>query len=307
MSKSEREKQRMAYLDGQLTAGEAAAFDASLTEEERRCLAAEMRLEEGIAERLRDDIPCPEALWNSLRSEMAAVPASKRSRLPLIAGLALAATAALTVGAALLYSTLNPIAPTVALASSAAPAQEIAEDIRTTLEMAGRTLVPAQQQSIEQFLEAHDIRLAVNCAPKSLSKSGHKARLLGACLGNCPQGSIVEVLIDYDGKPAKLLLAKVGGHGARIIENALAKGEVVQTRHLDDYIAGVVVCRRIASEDADHVAMLFDFIQPLNDRIAGRELPKPAGHKLPMQHAAAESPRDSHLNVSTQRIAKTFV
>jgi len=303
MSKSEREKQRMAYLDGQLTAGEAAAFDASLSEEERRCLAAEMRLEEGIAERLRDDIPCPEALWNDLRNEIAAVPNRSHSRLPLFGGLALAAAVALTAGAALLYSTMNPISPRVAMASSA-PAQEIAEDIRTTLEMAGRTLVPAQQQSIEQFLEVHDIRLAVNCAPKSLSNSGHKAKLLGACLGNCPQGSIVEVLIDYDGKPAKLLLAKAGGHGARIIENAFAKGEVVQTKHLDDYIAGVVVCSRIAREDADQVAMLFDFILPLNDRIARREL----RGTLPDTIRAPQKLEETVLaRMSTQRIAKTFV
>ncbi|MBI1319374.1 MAG: hypothetical protein GC168_10580 [Candidatus Hydrogenedens sp.] len=301
MKKSEREKQWMAYLDGQLTAGEAAAFDASLSEEERRCLVAEMQLEEGIGERLRDDVSCPDALWDALRKEMNATPRARRW--PMFTGMAAAAALALIAGGALLYRSAEVAAPLQEVAS-AVPTQTIAEDIRTTLEMAGATLVPAQQQTVEEFLEAHDIRLAVNNEPRSLTMSGHKAKLLGACMGNCPRGSIVELLIDYDGKPAKLLLAKNNCSGARIIEGAQERGEVVQVRHMDDYIAGLVVCRRIAKENADQVAMLFDFIRPLTERVAAQELLPARRDSISMQPPGA---REAPRRLSTQRMEKSFV
>ena len=63
MRMDEREKLWMAYLDGEMTSTEAAAFDASLTPEERARLAGEMRLESGLAAALQGDVVCPDAVW----------------------------------------------------------------------------------------------------------------------------------------------------------------------------------------------------------------------------------------------------
>ena len=81
--KSEFEKERLwsAYLDGELTAAEAAAYEESLTDDERTRLALEKQVEAHLAERLSRAVACPDGVWNRLKAEMVGPATASRSPL----------------------------------------------------------------------------------------------------------------------------------------------------------------------------------------------------------------------------------
>jgi len=304
MKKSEREKQWMACLDGQMTAGEAAAFDESLSEDERQRLSAEMRLEQRIGESLREEVRCPDALWAKVRAEMEQPAASAGHvvlwRRPLYLALAAAASVLLVLSAGMYTMNLEPAGQSYP-GPDGRPVlvQSIGEEIQTSADLAARSLVPAEKALIENFLSEHDIKLAVNQNPESVMRAGGKAKLLGACMGNCPKGSIVEVLIDCDGTPAKLVVARSDGHGARIIEAARHRGEVMQTRSIGEYLAGVV-CRDRAGTDNAKMEMLLDFLD---------ELPKPVADEEPFVTQRDTTPRTlwaGHQRLSTVQARTAF-
>lgn len=58
---------RQAYLDGELSASEASEFEATLDAAERERLAAEVRFENGLAERLAQDAKCPRTCGSARR------------------------------------------------------------------------------------------------------------------------------------------------------------------------------------------------------------------------------------------------
>ncbi len=231
MNQNEREKLWMAYLDGQMSAAEASAFDESLTAEEREQLAAEMRLEAGIAERLAAKVACPDATWEALRSQLEGKPATVPTnvvRLPLRSlGLIAAAAAVVLVFYSVRGGDTVDSAPTSGSFDSAVSVAEL-ENM-------------AHGVGVEEYFTQHNIQLAVADFSESHGHSHHKTiRAIGACDGDCPYGSLYEVLFECCGEPVRVVLAEQSSRGARMIKQAQAHGKVQATRMIGGYLAGVV-------------------------------------------------------------------
>ena len=66
-----KERLWQAYLDGELSTGESAEFEQSLSPSEREGLASEMRFERALAERLGENAHCPDEVWERTKALVA--------------------------------------------------------------------------------------------------------------------------------------------------------------------------------------------------------------------------------------------
>lgn len=216
-----------AYLDGQMSAAEASAFDAALDPPTRDRLAAELRLEAGIADRLCQGTGCPEALWRRVQLDI-------RNRNPwrrrAVAGLAALAAAAVVVVAGWYAAEAPAPAEAPVLAINAATLEAFAAHART----------PATLADTERYLLDHGIHLALADYRETNPGSHHTVRLLGACKGNCKMGSLFEVLYDCCGHPVKIAVARKGSGGAMMIAKARRCGEVQAIEEIGDYVVAVI-------------------------------------------------------------------
>ena len=69
--KKDTEQYWQAYLDGELSASEAADFEASLTDAQREQLAVDMHVERVLAEHLGRDAECPDEVWERTKARVA--------------------------------------------------------------------------------------------------------------------------------------------------------------------------------------------------------------------------------------------
>lgn len=235
MTMNEQEKLWMACLDGEMTVSEASAFDEQLSPAERDRLAAEARIEAGISQVLRQEVSCPDALWKQLQLRMENdTPKAPATRTPW-ARMALVAASMLIVGmAAMWYLDHAAVAPPqVALHGNTPQDPDV---------FALRSVTESSPEAVESYLHKHGIELTL---AKSLHETpggagSHAVTLLGSCQGNCPFGSIVEVMFLCEGKPARVLVTKVDSPGAHMILDALDSGEIKSTKRIGGYIAGVI-------------------------------------------------------------------
>ncbi|MFM1919562.1 MAG: hypothetical protein RLZZ303_1196 [Candidatus Hydrogenedentota bacterium] len=268
MSQGEYEKSWMAYLDGQLSAGEAASFDDSLDDAGRARIEGELQLEAALADKLCAGEACPADLWRNTLAQLQQPAPRKVVPFRRAAALAAAAAILMTVGAGFSYVYGAPEAPgTVDVAMPEMAMARLAISEETVSDFALRAKTPCSPKAIERFLEEHNIQLAVSEKCDSPAAQQHRVRLLGSCMGNCPKGEIVEVLFDFDGTPAKLVLARASSGGAKLIRKEEQKGTVLRTRVVGDYLAGVV----FRGENPKDTDILLDMIREKNEQIARRD------------------------------------
>lgn len=233
---NENEALWMAYLDGQMTASEASAFDAGLSPEMQERLAAEMRLEAGLAERLCGDTQCPEALWKRLQLEMNNGPARRR-RLPFT--FAAAAAVCLVVGAAWSGGVLPRVFP--GFSDNIAEAGPVLAIPDETLEAyASHAETAATRESIERFLLDNNIHLALNDVHAMHPDSRHDVKLVGACTGKCKEKTLYEVMFTCCGQPVKIAIAKQGTSGAEMIAKSRKCHEVQESVVMGEYVVAVI-------------------------------------------------------------------
>ena len=96
MAMHDKDELWMSYLDGEMSASEAAAFAAGLSDAERARAEGEVRLEAALAARLGAGPACPEATWSAVLAQMDTRP--RRSWWHVNRPLRLAAAIALTAG-----------------------------------------------------------------------------------------------------------------------------------------------------------------------------------------------------------------
>lgn len=272
MSRGEYEKRWMAYLDGQLSAGEASAFDESLDPAGRARVEAEMRLESALSDRLTEGGGCPVELWQKTLAMLdCADPTPLSRRFTRRAALwAAAASGLLAVSLGLAYGFGASVTGQVVVTEGESPVRMARLGITETCvsDFALRAKTPCSREAIEKYLAEHDIRLALVPDNSEQVMMNHRVRPLGSCMGNCPKGEVVEVLFDLDGQPAKLVLARAESSGAKLIRKEAERGTVVRTKVLGDYLAGVVY----SGSNAEDAGLLLDLIRVKSDQFAGRRL-----------------------------------
>lgn len=225
MTETKRDKLWTAYMDGELSSSEASEFDESLTSEERGRLAAEMRLESALADALRQDVKCPEALWRRTQMQLRNQDRPRKARRFMVRG----AVALTALAAAIAIMVVLPGGGEGPLAIHAA----------TVEEFAAQSAVPPDVAAVQRYLKEHDIHLDLALDGR-IQAGHHQGHLLGACEGNCPEGTLLEIMFNCCGHPVKLAIAPRGTGGARMIERAAAKHQVQAVAEVGDYVAAVI-------------------------------------------------------------------
>jgi hypothetical protein len=224
----------MAYMDGQMSASEALEFERSLSPEDLKRINEEVRLEAAICDSLAGQEQCPEALWNGLKLRMKNQMPNRRGA-PLWQRRLVAAAVAATIVAVstVAYRQLYPES-----AMPVALGLEIEE--ATVQEFAGNTEVPGTREATQKFLDDHGVALMMASLEGSGLVGHHEVKLLGACMGKCPEGSVIEVRLTCCDKPIKLLISKVGSGGAGLIRRGTRCGTVTVTRVTDGFVTALV-------------------------------------------------------------------
>ncbi|MCH7908585.1 MAG: hypothetical protein IIB38_03100 [Candidatus Hydrogenedentes bacterium] len=228
-----REHLWQAYLDGELTVIEMSEFETSLDEDERERLAAEMRFEGGLAERLSQDVKCPDEVWERTKAlltgqQEAPAPSFRRWYW----GMATLATAATLAFMISLFGAVNPDT-----ASALVLAAETVEELAATSE------TDADVDSIRAYLADHDIELELNPVESLAIASTHRhLEVIGVRTNEVNNEPVVEILFGCCGRPVKVMMAAQGSDVATLIGlvSANGNGEVQATRTVGHYLVAVV-------------------------------------------------------------------
>ena len=239
----------MAYMDGQMSASEALEFERSLSPEDQKRLNDEVRLEAAICDSLAGGECCPVALWKSLALRMQnQTPRGRRFTVWQRRLIAVAAAVAIVTISTVTYQRL-------AQDSSRAVAQGVGITEDNLADFASKTEVPGTREATQRYLDEHKIGLELVDIDSSPADAHHTIKLLGACKGNCPEGTLIEVRLTCCNKPIKLLVAKVGTHGARLIRRAKRCGTVKTSHVIDGFVTALV-------GDIHGNTKLLDLLQP---------------------------------------------
>lgn len=243
----------MAYLDGQLSASESLDFEESLSARERMRLDGEVRLESAISDSLTVSDCCPVVLWNKLATQMRDPGTGKSWRLTNWLPhtfMVLAATAAIVI-------TGPPLMEYLQRGSQVAPSS--LEISQSEEEFRSQSEVPPTFAAAQAYLHNHDINLKLVHLAKSAAQHHHQIEFVGVCEGKCPERTLFELRFICCGKPAKVLVAKLGTAGERMLRAAGSCGEVRETRVSDEFITAVV-CGHDTPE-------LLDLVQPVHGNL----------------------------------------
>lgn len=263
MYTDDHEKRWMAYLDGQMSASEVIDFEQSISARDRARLDGEVRLESAINDSLAGGGGCPAGLWNDLSRRMRQPAPARPGRFAYWASrttIVLAATTAIVIGVPHFTEYSVPGQGAGSQGSVAIAAETTREEFSEGLE-AGPSLAAAQQ-----YLQDNRINLRlVHVADSGETMHGqtmhkHKLEFLGACRGNCPEGSLFELRFWCCGEPAKLLIARRGTGGERTLRNASRCGDARDARSTGEYVIAVV-------GGGDHSQSLLDLLQPFHGNL----------------------------------------
>lgn len=245
---TKREHLWQAYIDGELSATEAAAFEATLSESERRELTADVQFDRALSGRLSADAACPDAVWAKAQSlveaELKTVPIAGAQRKGWYWAAGTLAAAASIAFAISLYAPTGPIKDSSSVIHAASSLEEL-----TALSEVGPGRDAAQRCLDEKGV---DVDLVYETVLGSMGVHHHPIEIVGAREAMLNGDPVAEVLLGCCGHPVKLLLARHDSAAAHEIGLAAAQpGDVQATRVVGDYLAAVVAGGHPAHELLD--------------------------------------------------------
>ena len=200
MNLPERDELLMAYLDGEMSAAEAASFSAALTDAERGRAEAETRLESALAKRLALGPACPEETWGGVLKQLdAARPARpwwNLSRPLRIAAALLLATGAWGVTGYMYRAQ-------ILRALSVQPASPYVMTAQTIEDLTAHALVGGSPEEIQRFLDKEQIGVRL-VQEWEQSPHGRRIDLKGAGLEQYGDIGMPAIYFECCGQPAKI-------------------------------------------------------------------------------------------------------
>jgi len=245
-SQHENDEQWMAYVDGQLSTSEAAAFDSGLSAAEKSRAEQEIRFERAIGEVLTAGPGCPDHLWEELRSKIAPGRKSRWQPFNGMRGFAFAAAASLVVGLGVLAQAFFGSAGVLDLPPTVAALQSEA------------TFQPDIAQ-IQAWLDEQGIDLSV-LSVDAMGETRHPMTMLGATLARYRNEEVLELLYNCCGQPAKVVLAPENSRVAAELRQGEGRGKVQDSLAVNGYLAAVVSPHRSPE--------LLDLIRPRSPAMA---------------------------------------
>lgn len=227
-----KERLWQAYLDGELSASEATEFESSLSESERKALAADMRFEHGLHELLSEGA-CPDPVWERTQAliRRTAPPRQSGSRRYWVAASLAAACLAfvLLVVSGELRSRSNT---NVIHAASSVNALASTSDV-----------APGHDNAVH-YLKQHGIHLGIHNEPEleAMYLPHRPIKVVGARQDTFAGDRVTEVLFSCCGYPVKVLVARQDSPAAKAIGRATGQknSDVQATKIVDGYLAAVV-------------------------------------------------------------------
>lgn len=226
----QREHMWSAYLDGELSASEAAEFDQTLTPAEKDLLQSEVRFERALGDVLSRGGACPEDVWQRTMSAVSTLggPSSRSTRGRWFGGLAAAAVA--LICAAGYYQTV------LAVPGFLRMKEDSIEELRAEL------IAPSSDVAqVNDFLHNHGVTLTLYPAPEGKKFRFHQSpELLGASERSYRGEHVPEILYECCGKPVKLVILPRNSVAADAARKAIKRDAVCEYRTIGDYIVVVV-------------------------------------------------------------------
>jgi len=245
MNHDNREQRWQAYLDGELSACEAAQFEATLSEAERRQLSAEKRFDRALADRLRQDADCPDAVWARTRAKIAPDTKATTRRRLLFAGAALAAALAVFV--------LPELYP---LGLAGVTGKDVIHAAASVEDLIAQSDTEPGLANVQHYMDGKGIALDLETDSELFRGGpGHTpGKVLGVRQGRFAGTRVTEVFVDCCGRPVKFVLAPRGSRAARVLVAAMSQpGHVQATREVGDYVVAAV-----SRHPADRLLDLFE-------------------------------------------------
>ena len=98
---------------------------------------------------------------------------------------------------------------------------------------------PGEREAVQEFMRQRQVQLILSDLSAS-ELSSHPIRLVGASEQGCHGNSVMEIRFECCGKPAKVVLARLGTKASSIVREGTRKGDVQHVRQVGDYLIGVV-------------------------------------------------------------------
>ncbi len=233
------EKLVTAYLDGELSAAEAAELDQSLTPDHKANLASEIKFERAIGERLARGAKCPDDLWQRTMAAVEAKTAPEIVEFKLrrnywkYASVAMAAMLAVTtIGLVAQFNTGPSVAPSMFAMEKGMTIEMLASQA----ELRGHDTA-----AVNAYFKEHGFNLAMTSADMTIPGDHHTPReLLGMRPATNGDDNVMEMMFNCCGRPLKVIIAKTGSDTAREIGGLVSEGKIQTVRHVGDYVAALV-------------------------------------------------------------------
>lgn len=225
---SDKEKMWSAYLDGELSTSEAAAFDESLSQREGERLASELRLEHAIGDTLAQSTRCPDLVWARVQAQLHATSRST-IRTPHWSTRILAAAACLAMlfGAGWAFARLNN-APHFLDMPASVPELALNAEWRDSWE------------HVQEYLEGYDVHLALRPLDSDELDLHDSIRFVGAARQRYHGEDVIELMFDCCKRPIMLTLVPKQSDAATKIAESVGVGDVRETRVVGDYMVAYV-------------------------------------------------------------------
>lgn len=226
----QRENLWSAYLDGELSASEAAEFDQSLTAVEKERLQGEVRFERALGDILSRGGSCPDDVWTRTTAAISKRGGRVTRRTPFwqLGAMAAAAVVALSAGAAVYQSYF---------ATPEFLCEHSMGDVLAEL-----NLPSSDVGEVNDFLHSHGVSLTLNAATQGVRgrRGHHTPALVGATEAEYHGERVTEVMYECCGKPVKVVIATKNGSAANAVRKAIERDGVTDFRSIGDYIAVTV-------------------------------------------------------------------
>ncbi len=227
----QREHRWSAYLDGELSASEAAEFDESLTLEEQQRLQAEVRFEGALGEFLSQGGECPNDVWHRATKALA----RKGGRIPWWmptrhAATFVAAAAVMLIVAGVVYRVQFATPAFLSLANGDYPTAESRLALNT-----------GDLSEVNEYLHTHGIALVLHAPSKHYHVHGARGReLRGASEASYKGETVTEIMFECCGRPLKVVIVPKTGPAAGAVRRAIERDQVQEFRSIGDYVAVTV-------------------------------------------------------------------
>ena len=228
------EQMWQAYIDGEMSATEMAAFEESLSASERQLLASDVKFERALSDRLAEDATCPCDVWERTKTLLKSqtensgdiVPFT-RSRYQYYGTIVAAAMITLMVSW-LIPAFTGPSAPVI-----------LAEGTVDELAALSELNNPSHEQ-VQQYMQQNNYKIRlVEINTMRIVQVHSGVKLLGAARSN--KNNVIELYFACCGHPVKIILAERDTPEACDIGHALGQDNDLQdVRLVGNYVAGIV-------------------------------------------------------------------